>query len=317
MTAFNFPAGANEGQEYAAPNGTTYVFDGQKWNVKSASLATVATSGSYTDLTDTPEEYKFNVGADDSTQREVRAGETITIKGGANVTTSSDAEGNITINAEDAISPGQTYAINIIGDVIGEDSQTIVDRATGNVTGTFTGDLTGSVFGDDSTPIVDGINNKVTADVEGNVTGDIVGSVFADNSTLIVDAVNNSVTADTLTAEDKNVYYGDVARTRVADATSTGLDTFDLFLFRISEYRSMKIVYQVTNETDSEYYVSELLCMHDGTDAYNVEYATIYTSNEPDVEVVSVINNGNYVLRVTPQVNVTLKHKMIIHTMTV
>ena len=59
MTAFNFPAGANEGQEYAAPNGTTYVFDGEKWNVKSASLSAVATSGSYSDLTDTPEEYKF------------------------------------------------------------------------------------------------------------------------------------------------------------------------------------------------------------------------------------------------------------------
>jgi len=313
MTAFNFPAGASEGQEYSAPNGTVYVFDGQKWNVKSASLATVATSGSYTDLADTPEEYTFNVGADDSTEREVRAGETITIKGGANVTTSSDAEGNITISAEDAITEGQTYAIDIIGNVFGDDSQKIVDRETGEVNATVNGDLNGSVFGDDSQKIVDGITGTVTAPV----TGDLTGSVFADNSTLIVDAVNNAVTADTLTAADQNVYYGDVARTRVANATSTGLSPFDLFLFKISEYRSMKIVYQVTNETDDEYYVTELLCMHDGTDAYNVEYATIFTSNDPDIEVVSIINNGNYVLRVTPQVNVTLKHKMIIHTMTV
>ena len=313
MTAFNFPAGANEGQEYAAPNGTTYVFDGEKWNVKSASLSAVATSGSYTDLTDTPEEYKFNIGADDSTEREVRAGETITIKGGANVTTSSDEEGNITINAEDAITEGQTYSIDIIGNVFGEDSQKIIDRETGEVNGTVNGELRGSVFSDDSQKIVDGITGTVTAPV----VGDLTGSVFADNSTLIVDAVNNAVTADTLTANDQNVYYGNVARTRVANATSTGLDAFNIHLFRISEYRSMKIVYQVTNTTDNEYYVTELLCMHDGTDAYNVEYATIFTSTTPDVEVVSVINNGNYELRVTPQVNVTLQHKMIINTMTV
>jgi len=311
MTVFNFPAGAVNGQEYSAPNGTVYVYDGQKWNVKSTSLATVATSGDYTDLTNTPEEYKFSIGADDSSLREVNKGESITLKGNAGITTSSDAEGNITISG--GIEPGQTYEIDIVGNVFGNDSTKIIDRDTNEVTA----DLRGSVFGDDSTPIVDGVNNKVTANVEGNVVGDLTGSVFSDDSNIIVDAVNNTVTAETVTANDNNLYYSDVARTRVAEATSTGLDTFDLFLFRISEYRSMKIVYQVTNETDDEYYVTELLCMHDGTDAFNVEYATIFSSSTPDIEVVTIINNGNYVLRVTPQVNVTLKHKMIIHTMTV
>ena len=41
----------------------------------------------------------FNITADDSTLRTVRGQETISILGGTNVTTSSDAEGNITINA--------------------------------------------------------------------------------------------------------------------------------------------------------------------------------------------------------------------------
>jgi len=313
MSVFNFPAGATNGQEYTAPNGTVYTFDGQKWNVKSASLATVATSGEYSDILNTPPEYKFSIGADDSSLREISTGESITIKGGINVTTSSDAEGNITINAEDAITEGQTYEIDIIGNVFGTDSTKIIDRDSGEITGNLTGDVTGSVFGDDSTPIIDGVNGTVTAPV----IGDLTGSVFADDSVVMVDAVSNTISADTLTANDNNVYYSTVARTRVAEATSTGLSPFDLFLFRISEYRSMKIVYQVTNETDSEYYVTELLCMHDGTDAFNVEYATIFTSDDPDVEVVTIINNGNYVLRVTPQVNVTLKHKMIIHTMTV
>lgn len=41
----------------------------------------------------------FGIGADDSTIRNVSAGESIKIIGGTNVTTASDAEGNITINA--------------------------------------------------------------------------------------------------------------------------------------------------------------------------------------------------------------------------
>lgn len=43
--------------------------------------------------------YSFNIGADDSTMRTVSNKESIKIIGGNNVTTSSDAEGNITVNA--------------------------------------------------------------------------------------------------------------------------------------------------------------------------------------------------------------------------
>jgi hypothetical protein len=43
--------------------------------------------------------FRFSVGADDSTLREVSNQESIKFIGGTNVTTSSDAEGNITINA--------------------------------------------------------------------------------------------------------------------------------------------------------------------------------------------------------------------------
>jgi len=92
-------------------------------------FATVATSGSYDDLTDTPtipsltgyatEVYVDNavasinveatngslfIAADDSTQREVSLGETIQISGGAGISTSSDAEGNVTITYTGTVS---------------------------------------------------------------------------------------------------------------------------------------------------------------------------------------------------------------------
>lgn len=76
-------------------------------------LATVATSGSYADLTNKPtlvtsytqltdkpiipQAYTFNVAADDSTQRTVGTQETIKFIGAGGITTASDAEGNITI----------------------------------------------------------------------------------------------------------------------------------------------------------------------------------------------------------------------------
>ena len=79
-----------------------------------------------------------------------------------------------------------------------------------NFSGTIRADaFKGSVFGDDSTPMVDAINNtfngslsgnvtgnlsgnvigNVTGNVTGSVTGDVIGSIFADDSTLLVDAV--------------------------------------------------------------------------------------------------------------------------------
>jgi len=88
-------------------------------------FATVATSGSYNDLTNTPtipdltgyatenyvdnavssinggssSTFSFSVGADDSTLRTISTDESIQFIGGTGITTTSDAEGNITITA--------------------------------------------------------------------------------------------------------------------------------------------------------------------------------------------------------------------------
>ena len=88
--------------------------------------------------------------------------------------------------------------------------------------GGLTADVTGSVFGDDSTLLVDSVNNIIvgnvvsgivsadflggsnlqidgssvlngTVSVTGGITGDLTGSVFADDSSLLVDAVNGSI----------------------------------------------------------------------------------------------------------------------------
>ena len=92
-----------------------------------------------------------------------------------------------------------------------------ISTLSGVIADSVDGDLTGSVFGDDSTLLVDGVNNTIpkaniedsanwdTAFAWGNHAsagyqvagaphdGDIEGSVFGDDSTLLVDAVNNII----------------------------------------------------------------------------------------------------------------------------
>jgi hypothetical protein len=63
-------------------------------------LATVATSGSYNDLSNKPNiagTYSFNVAADDSSLKTINTNETVKFIGAGGITTASDAEGNITI----------------------------------------------------------------------------------------------------------------------------------------------------------------------------------------------------------------------------
>lgn len=327
MSAFNFPASAVANQEYAAPNGTVYVFDGQKWNVKSASLAGVATSGDFNDLVNKPEEYSFSIGGDDSTLREIRNNESITIKGGNNISTTVDVEGNVTISGEDGIVPGNTYDINISGDVVATDSTVLVNTTTNTLQGTLDGDVNGSVFADDTTLLVDGVAGNIPAevidgtaniDVVGNLTGDVTGNVLGDGSNVIVDATSSTIYASDIHAESQNVYFGspEVARIRVYEEVRQTGDAFDVFLFTASDYRSMKIIIQATNLTDDEYYVSELLCFHDGTNAYTTEYATMHTTSTPDISAVAILNNGNFILRITPALNVNIHYKFIIQTMT-
>jgi hypothetical protein len=78
---------------------------------------------------------------------------------------------------------GNMTADSIQADVIGDDSQIIVNAGTGIITGNLTGDVTGNL----------------TGNVTGTLDGELTGSVFGDDSTTLVDGVNNQLTAEQLT----------------------------------------------------------------------------------------------------------------------
>jgi len=80
--------------------------------------------------------------------------------------------------------------INNKGEIVAVEQQGAAAPAT---------DITGSVFGDDSTKIVDGVENKVYAangffgNLTGSTTGTHSGNVIADDSTVLVEAYSGTI----------------------------------------------------------------------------------------------------------------------------
>jgi len=126
---------------------------------------------SYTRLTDTPTipsdvadltdntnllsgSGNIKIGADDSSIRILNNGESFLIKGGQNVTTSSDDEGNIIVNGPDL----STYL---------QDGDSF--------------DVRGSVFADDSTLLVDGVSGTIPS---ANLQGDLPDAVTIDGTAI-------------------------------------------------------------------------------------------------------------------------------------
>lgn len=83
-------------------------------------------------------------------------------------------------------------------------------------------------------------------------------------------------------------------RTITAGLTLQNVDTF-----AVATYRSAKYVISITDPTNSDYKVTEIMLLHDGVTTYTTEYATLVS----DVNLAtfsSDISAGNVRLLVTP-----------------
>jgi hypothetical protein len=83
----------------------------------------------------------------------------------------------------------QNYKINIVGD----DSTIIINTDTNNVTGNFFGNVTGDTAGTHTGGVVGDVTGNTTGLHTGSMDGDVTGSVFGDDSTVLVDGINNTV----------------------------------------------------------------------------------------------------------------------------
>jgi hypothetical protein len=93
------------------------------------------------------------------------------------------------------------------GSVFGDDSTPMVDAInntfngslSGNVTGNVTGNLTGNVTGNVVGNITGNLVGNITGNTTGYHTGDIKGSVFGDDSSILVDAVSGTLSGNLTT----------------------------------------------------------------------------------------------------------------------
>jgi hypothetical protein len=79
------------------------------------------------------------------------------------------------------------------GSIFGDDSTKIVDAVENKVFAEFFGNLTGNVTGDVTGTVTGNLIGNVTGDTTGYHTGDVTGSVFADDSTLLVDGTGGKI----------------------------------------------------------------------------------------------------------------------------
>lgn len=122
-------------------------------------------------------------------------------------------------------------AIDVRGNIYGDDSTLLVDAINGrivgpvvtssvtatNVVGNLTGDVVGSVTGS----VVGNTTGTHFGAVQGNVTGDVVGSVFADDSSAIVDSIANKITTSEINVPVISTVGGDVAIEHTGDVSIT------------------------------------------------------------------------------------------------
>jgi len=156
---------------------------------KSGNISQWTNNVGYVTLAEIPNNFTLNVGADDSTMRDINAGEGFKILGAQNITTSSDAEGNITVTGPDLSAYGQTLSL------------------AGN-TGTGTVGLTSetmTILGTTGQVAVDVGGFAVSISLENLINTDLKGSVFADDSTLLVDGVSGTIPYGVLSGAPTNV----------------------------------------------------------------------------------------------------------------
>ena len=114
---------------------------------------------------------------------------------------------------KDTVSDRITITVNPVfdlkGSVFGDDSSLLVDAVSNKI---YAGN---------------GFYGNLTGNVTGNVTGDVKGSVVGDDSTFIINGIDNTVTGTTVTAGSIRLTGHTVSTTDSSGITVTAITTFN------------------------------------------------------------------------------------------
>jgi hypothetical protein len=93
-------------------------------------------------------------------------------------------------------------------------------------------------------------------------------------------------------------------------ASGSGTGNIKVAEFAIADFRTAKILIQVSDSTSGEYQAQEFLLVHDGTNVKFTEYAIIYTGTAALATFSTQISAGNVELIATPGIANTLDYKV-------
>ena len=115
---------------------------------------------------------------------------------------------------------------NVTGDLTGDTAGThtgaVIGNVTGNTNGYHTGDVKGSVFGDDSTPIVDAVNNTLAGNLTGNVTGNVTGNTTGDHTGDVKGTGGGTIIISNNGPADAELFVDNITATGVINGNVIG-----------------------------------------------------------------------------------------------
>lgn len=221
--------------------------------------------------------------------------------------------GNLDVNGKNINGTG---GINLTGVI----TATTFSGSAASLTSIPAGQLTGTIS-DDRLP------STITSDITGNVTGNTSGTAGGLTGSPSISVTNitasgNVSIAGTLTYEDvtnidsigivtarSGIEIGGPVILNLNTSTSTTTSTSQSAVdtFSVTDYRSASYQVQITRGT--EYHVTSLNIVHDGTDVYVSEFGTINTGSVL-ATFTADINSGNVRILATPTTATSTVFKM-------
>ena len=140
----------------------------------------------------------------------------------------------------------------------------------------------------------------------------VAGTTFIDTSRNIT-LGSGTISAGSIDVSD-SAEIGDY-KIDTTSTTTSSTSVATIHEFPAASFRSARYTIQVTNSTDSSYHTTEVLMVHDGTDANIAEYGTIFTANA-EAAFDADIDASNVRLLATPASADSMTFKVICHSIT-
>ena len=118
-----------------------------------------------------------------------------------------------------------------------------------------------------------------------------------DNAILYKRIIDSSSNAAWLDVSGSSSAGGLIAASETTGIATGVSGTKTILEFGKSLYQSAKVVVEVTDVTNTEYRVSEVLILHDGSNAHIVEYGVAYTGSSDFATLTADISGANVRLR--------------------